>query len=199
MCLLLESIKIANGLPQNLRWHQRRLDASRLEVFGMQLPPINLQEILDTSQLDKATIYKVRVIYGEELNKVEIEPYSVRPIQSITVVEANRLDYRHKYADRSAINTLFSQRGAADDILIAQNGLLTDCSFANVCFWDGGKWHTPTEPLLAGTKRALLLEKGLIFERKIVVSDIRFFESITLINAMLDLGAIVLPASRLIY
>ncbi|WOK05853.1 aminotransferase class IV [Imperialibacter roseus] len=199
MCLLLESIKIANGQPQNLPWHQRRLDASRLEVFGMQLPPINLQEILNTSQLDKATIYKARVIYGEELDKVEIAPYSVRPIQSITVVEANRLDYRHKYADRSAINTLFSQRGATDDILIAQNGLLTDCSYANVCFWDGDKWYTPDEPLLAGTKRASLLEKGLVSERKIELSDIKFFESVTLINAMLDPGTIVLPASRLIY
>ncbi|MEQ8532469.1 MAG: aminotransferase class IV [Imperialibacter sp.] len=199
MCLLLESIKIANGQPQNLPWHQQRLDASRREVFGSQLLPINLQEVLDTSQLDNATIYKARVIYGEELNKVEIESYSVRPVQSIRVVEANNLEYRHKYADRSAINTLFNQRGVADDILIARNGLLTDCSYANVCFWDGSKWHTPSEPLLAGTKRASLLDKDLISERKIAVNDIKYFESVTLINAMLDPGTIVLPASKLIY
>jgi 4-amino-4-deoxychorismate lyase len=199
MCLLLESIKIANGQPQNLRWHQRRLDASRLEVFGSQLLPINLQEVLDTSQLDNATIYKARVIYGEELNKVEIEPYSVRPIQSIRIVEANHLDYRHKYADRSAINVVFNEREDADDILIARNGLLTDCSYANVCFWDGSKWHTPSKPLLPGTKRASLLEKGLVSERKIAVNDIKCFESVTLINAMLDPGTIVLPTSQLIY
>ncbi|CAD5272045.1 MULTISPECIES: aminotransferase class IV [unclassified Imperialibacter] len=198
MCLLLESIKIANGQPQNLPWHQRRLDASRLEVFGVGLPPINLLEVLDTSQLDSTTIYKARVIYGEQLNKVEIEPYSVRPIQSIRVVEANNLDYRHKYADRSAINMLFNGKGGADEILITRNSLLTDCSYANVCFWDGSKWHTPAEPLLAGTKRASLLEKGLISERKIAVNDIKFFESVTLINAMLDPGTIVLPVSQLI-
>ncbi|MEQ9374492.1 MAG: aminotransferase class IV [Imperialibacter sp.] len=199
MYLLLESIKIANGQPQNLLWHQRRLDASRQEVFGVGLPPINLLEVLDTSQLDNHTIYKARVIYGEELNKVEIESYSVRPIQSIRVLEANHLDYRHKYADRSTINTLFNQRDAADDILIARNGLLTDCSYANVCFWDGSKWYTPSEPLLAGTKRVSLLKKGLIYARKIGVNDIKFFESVTLINAMLDPGTIVLSTSQLIY
>jgi 4-amino-4-deoxychorismate lyase len=199
MCLLLESIKIANGQPQNLLWHQRRLDASRQEVFGVGLPPISLLEVLNTSQLDNHTIYKARVIYGEELNKVEIESYAVRPIQSIRVVEVKNLDYSHKYADRSAINTLFSQRGATDDILMARNGLLTDCSYANVCFWDGDKWHTPAEPLLAGTKRASLLDKGLITERKIAVNDIKYFESVTLINAMLDPGTIVLPTSQLIY
>ncbi|MEQ8809522.1 MAG: aminotransferase class IV, partial [Imperialibacter sp.] len=80
-----------------------------------------------------------------------------------------------------------------------RNGLLTDCSYTNVCFWDGSKWHTPSEPLLAGTKRASLLEKGLISERKIVVNDIKYFESVTLINAMLEPGIIVLPVSQLIY
>ena len=60
--------------------------------------------------------------------------------------------------------------------------------FANVVFYDGKKWMTPTQPLFCGIKRQILLEKGLIHEAEIKQKDLRQFKHTALINAMLDIG-----------
>lgn len=199
MCLLLESIKIANNIPQNLGWHQHRLEASRREIFGTSGPAISLRAALNVAGLDPSLTYKARVEYGRDIRKVEIGPYVVRPVTCIKVVEVGKLDYSHKYADRSAIDFFFKKRGSADDILMTENGYLTDCSYSNICLWDGFRWCTPAKPLLRGTKRAQLLKSGQLVEQRIRVEDLKAFKSLTLINAMLDPGAVVLPISQLIY
>ena len=101
-------------------------------------------------------------------------------------MEATGLMYGHKYADRQAINTLFARRGAADDILLVRDGLLTDTSYANVALFDGKCWYTPAHPLLEGTQRARLLAEGILHPIDIRPADLPRFESIKLINAMLD-------------
>ncbi|HON17298.1 MAG TPA: chorismate-binding protein, partial [Spirochaetota bacterium] len=64
---------------------------------------------------------------------------------------------------------------------------------ANIAFYDGEKWLTPTKPLLYGTKREYLLEEGKIVEEEISTRDIKFFYKVSLINAMLDLEEIAIP------
>ena len=81
---------------------------------------------------------------------------------------------------------LFQQRGHCDDILIAKNGWLTDTLYANICFWDGSKWHTPATYLLKGTKRSELLEEGEIEETPIAIGDLKDFLGFQRINALLD-------------
>lgn len=199
MCLLLESIKIANNQPLNLALHQQRLNDSRRALFGASESPIQLSELLNTQALDPSVVYKARVEYGRQVERIDITPYSRRPVKSIRLVEASDLAYDHKYADRTALNRLFDAKGTADDVLIVKNDMVTDCSYSNICLWDGQKWITPSIPLLKGTKRELLLRQGAITEQPVNTGDLPLFEKISLINAMLDLGNVVLPISQVTY
>jgi len=73
-----------------------------------------------------------------------------------------------------------------DDIIIVKNGFVTDSFAANILFLDGVQWITPTTPLLNGTKRQFLLDQGIIAEKEIREEDIRTYQKVGLINAMID-------------
>ena len=75
------------------------------------------------------------------------------------------------------------------------NGLLTDTSIANIALWDGRQWHTPARPLLKGTRRAELLDNGILTEHDIPVEKIWTYRKIRLFNAMLHFGEIELPCA----
>ena len=79
---------------------------------------------------------------------------------------------------------MYNQRGSCDDILILKKGWITDSYYANVVLWDGVQWFTPEEPLLEGTMRASLLEKGIIKTAGIRIEDLSRFRSLRLINAL---------------
>ena len=79
-------------------------------------------------------------------------------------------------------------RGDCDDILIINKGMVTDSSYANVVFRDlDGNWVTPSTYLLSGTKRASLLQKGLIKETIITYRDLNKYTEVKLINAMIGI------------
>jgi 4-amino-4-deoxychorismate lyase len=102
-------------------------------------------------------------------------------------VNADHVHYDHKYRDRSAIDKLLAKSGT-DDVLMVVNGEITDLSFANVVFFDGHRWITPARPMLAGTKRELLLKRGAIDSATITPSDLGRYFLLAPINAMLDIG-----------
>lgn len=49
-------------------------------------------------------------------------------------------------------------------------------------------WLTPKHPLLLSTKRAYLLDKGIIKEADITVDDLMKAKKIRLFNAMIEFG-----------
>lgn len=133
--------------------------------------------------------YKARVVYGEQgIEAVEYAPYSMRNINSLQVVEDDMIVYDYKSTDRSHINALVAQKGECDEIIIVKHGLLTDTSFTNLAIFDGKQWITPRHPLLPGTKRAALLDKGIIREADITLEDLRNANKISLFNAMVEFG-----------
>lgn len=184
MSLLLETIRLENGHLQNLPWHQQRLNRSQQALFA-DFEPIALEEAIAVpEQFRPNGIFKCRLTYGQRIEKIEFEPYTFRTIRSLQLVDAGHIEYRHKYADRSALEALFFKREKADDVLLVKNGVLTDTSYANVAFFDGEKWLTPALPLLPGTCRERLLAEGKIREADIRLADILFFKKIKLFNAM---------------
>ena len=54
----------------------------------------------------------------------------------------------------------------------------------------GKHWGTPRHPLLPGTKRAALLDKGMIQKADITLEDLRNANKVSLFNAMIDFGEI---------
>lgn len=182
---LVESLKLNDGEIRNLRWHQDRLDGALNEKFpGAER--IDLSEIIQIPENCTSGLFKVRVIYGPTVEKIEIEPYALRTIQSVKIVHHDSIDYHLKYTDRQVLQQLFAQRGDCDDIIIVQNGFVSDSFAANILLFDGINWVTPATPLLKGTKRQFLLDRKIIEEKEIRQEDIRNFQKVGLVNALID-------------
>lgn len=182
----LETICVRNRQLQNLSAHNDRFNRTRLACWQLR-EPAQLEDFIQLPDwLLPTETYKCRVTYGPEIETIEFERYHIRTVQSLKLVDADGLNYKYKYADRQAINGLFARRGSADDILMVRGGLLTDTSYANVALFDGNRWHTPANPLLEGTQCARLLADGILHPADICPADLPHFESLKLMNAMLD-------------
>jgi 4-amino-4-deoxychorismate lyase len=193
---LFETIRVEDGEPRNLMYHEERMQRSRRAMFGA-TAPLDIRAAIRIPEAMRAGIVKCRMPYGETIGEVTYAPYERRSVGSLTVVDGGGLDYAHKYADRSGIEALLA--GApSDDILIIKNGLVTDASPANVAFFDGASWLPPEAPLLPGTMRARLLDLGLIRRCAIRPADIRNFEAAALMNAMIGFDtAHAVPVARI--
>ena len=185
MCLLIETIRIENGRLLNMTFHNERFNRSRKELFGIK-PESMLEGLISIPKNLPLGKIKCRVVYSREIKAVTFTPYILRKIQTLQLVVANSVEYRYKFQDRHQLEKL-TQNIIADDILIIKNGLITDTSYANIIFWDGIKWITPSSPLLAGTMRSRLLQEGKIQTCEIKKSDLRLFKSAKIINAMIGL------------
>ena len=182
-----ETIRIENGRISNLFYHNARLNQTRAAWFAS-------KERLDLANYIQPAPYlsrtKCRVVYADRILGVEYSPYHLRPVGSFTLVTDDKIDYSYKKVDRSRLNELFSQRGDRDEILIVREGLLTDTSICNVALWDGEEWITPARPLLPGTMRAALLERGVIRAADIPVDELGKCQKIRMFNALIDFGEV---------
>lgn len=201
MCLFIETIRIDHGRVCNLSRHNRRLNDTRAH-FWPESTPLQLSDYLHSiceTGICKAGIVKARVVYGEKgIEDVSYSPYAVRRVHSLALMQADHIDYTYKSARREPLNRLFALRGACDDILIVKQGLLTDTSIANIALSDGTHWYTPAHPLLKGTRRAALLEEGILQEKDIRPEDLPSFSTVRLFNAMIDWGELELPVRNII-
>ncbi len=197
MCRLVETIKIDNGRIRDLAYHVERAEKSRRELFSAGRP-LDIEGALSRQHIPEKGMYKCRVLYREKIEEIQILPYTRRNILSLRLVEAEDIDYSHKYEDKSAFASLLAKKGSCDDILIEKNGFITDTSFSNIALFDGTRWVTPSTYLLRGTQREKLLREGIIHEATIRVEDLRKFEKISLINTMLELGETVIAVENII-
>lgn len=186
MCRLLETIKVKEGRLYNLDFHNQRLNSARKSLFG-NVKYLDLRELIQVPKEKQTGLYRCRVLYRRDIERIEFHPHEFRPVASLQLVADNTIDYHLKYADRSHLKGLFAQRGDCDDILIIQHGYITDSYTANCIFYDGRHWWTPHTPLLAGTQRARLLAEKRIRERPITPADLPRFQKIGLINALQDM------------
>jgi len=186
MSLLFETIKVANNTLLNLDYHNARISQARRKLFGAD-DNWDLQTLIQLPELNSNLVYKCRLIYDEYLQSLEFQPYNMRILHTLKLVESPEIDYGLKYLDRSALDLIKQDNSNFDDIIIVQSNRLTDCSFANIVFYDGEKWLTPGSPLLKGIKRQKYIDHQMIFEQDIVVSDLKFFTKARIINAMIDL------------
>ena len=181
---LLESIRIHNGTADLLPYHQKRVNRSR-RAFYAKSPALSLEKFLAGLELPRNGLFKLRIEYGAGVLKHELVPYTVKPVNTMRLVDADDLRYGKKFTDRTGIRRCLEKKGACDDILMVQHGYLTDASYANVALFNGTHWYTPAWPLLRGTRRRQLLDAGIIRPSVIRARDLPAFEKVRLINAML--------------
>ena len=196
---LLETIKCLDGQLSNIEKHNKRFNRSRKKCFGAD-KDICLQEVIQIPENARTGLFRCRVVYSSEIEKIEFVPHQFREIKTLKLVEDNDIEYDFKFADRNELDNLFAKRGNCDDILIVKNGSISDSYTANTVFSDGLKWWTPNTPLLAGTQRSRLLEEGKIFECSIAPGDISKYTFVALINAMWDLGELnPIPIKNIVF
>lgn len=184
MCLFIESIKYKDGQLFNLNYHQARINRTLGEFYpncSIDLSSINIPKYFGEE------IYKLRIIYSEIIEKYEFLPYKIKQINSLKIVQSDDLIYDYKYFDRTALSLLLQKRNECDEIIICQNGLITDSSYSNLVFENDGKLYTPQSPLLKGTKREKLIDEGKLIPKDIEITSILQFRKIHLINSMIDL------------
>ncbi|MDA3911256.1 MAG: aminotransferase class IV [Bacteroidales bacterium] len=186
MSRFLESIYVKNGIAPLISYHQARYEA----CVNSHYPKVRakpLSDLLKQAPKDNI-IYKLRILYSEKIEQVEFIPYKQRNITALQIIEDNSIDYHWKYADRHVFYRLKAKLQPETEIIIAQNGFLTDSSYSNLIFEKDGKLYTPSTPLLNGVQRQYLLDNNIITTRNIHVSTIGDYESIRLINAMQDIA-----------
>jgi 4-amino-4-deoxychorismate lyase len=198
MSLLIESIKLLNGTFHNLSYHEQRMHRS-LQMLCGDSSTVDLEGFLSHFKKPEEGLFKCRIEYDEQSKDIEFVPYQVKPINSLRIVEHDRINYEFKYKDRKTIDRLFSLRKDCDDVLIVKRGYVTDTSFCNIVFKKKGKWYTPWSALLKGTQRQNLLDRQMIHEEDITPDDIKSFERFKLINSMLEFDGPEIDVSHIVF
>jgi 4-amino-4-deoxychorismate lyase len=184
---LLETIQVREGQFQNIEYHNKRFNASRLELFEIDDFQY-LENLIKIPSECSEGIFRCRVIYEKEIHEMTFTPYIYKEIKTLKLVDIGDWDYSYKYADRSFMTNLLNENNGFDEVIMVKNGFITDCTIANLAFWDGANWFTPSTPLLKGTKRQQLIDSQVIIEREIRIEDISKYEGVCLINAFRGVG-----------
>lgn len=181
----IETIKLIDGIPQNLPYHQQRM--SETLMFRGSQKKFFLHDFLTANYCSLPGIVKARIIY--DVNRIiefSFNPYQIKKINSFAIVEAAGLEYSFKSEDRQVFEKIKATANA-DEIVITQKGLITDTSFSNLIFKKNEHWFTPNTYLLNGTKRQQLLNDKKISATEISMNNLHQFTHFKLINAMIDL------------
>jgi 4-amino-4-deoxychorismate lyase len=184
---LLETIYLKNGQLQHIDYHNQRFNEARKEIFGNQ-ETVDLRDLIVIPDEYRTEDFRCRVIYEHEIESVNFIKYTPKEIKKLRLIDIGNWEYNFKYADRSFLNNLLENNPEVDEVIMVKNGFVTDCTIANLAFYDGKNWFTPSTPLLKGTKRQQLLDKQMITEREIMVSDLKNYEGVCLINCFRNLG-----------
>ncbi|MEO6132617.1 MAG: aminotransferase class IV [Saprospiraceae bacterium] len=183
----LETICIRDGQPQNLEWHQRRVDETLKNFYPVHHHTWTIDKWIDVPLEFQEGLVRCRIVYDAHLLSIHYFLYTSRMIHSLKLIEGPPgIDYRYKYADRKTIEELYNQRRNADDVLITKDGWITDTSIGNIAFGKNGRWYTPSIPLLAGTTWKRLISRGILIPKPIHQSEILTFDHFKTFNAMND-------------
>ncbi|MDZ7898591.1 MAG: aminotransferase class IV [Arcicella sp.] len=183
---LLETIYLKDSQLQNIDYHNQRFNEARKSLFGNH-QNVDLRDLIKVSEENKTGDFRCRVIYGDKIESINFIKYSQKEIKNLRIVDVGNWEYDYKYADRGFLSNLLENNADVDEVIMTKNGFITDCTIANLAFYDGKDWFTPSTPMLRGTKRQQLLDRQLIVEREIRVNDLKNYEGVCLINCFRNL------------
>jgi 4-amino-4-deoxychorismate lyase len=182
---LLETIKIQDGIIQNIIYHNQRFNKTRRH-FWPNSKAIDLYEFIKIPEQFKFGTVRCRVLFNEEIEEIQFFEYIFKPINTLKIV-STEINYDFKWENRTEINELVAQNPNFDDILMVKNGFITDTSYANIVLKKDNEFFTPKKPMLNGTKRQHLIDEDIIIEKNIKPSDLKKYSHFAIINTFNDL------------
>ena len=178
---LFETILILDGQAQNLAYHQQRFELAVQEYFG-QNPAFSLAEILEIPNEFQQGKVRCRIDYNAENYELKFFAYQPKSIRRFRCIEVENWDYHLKFSDRKRFDLLNILQN--EEVIILNNGKVSDCSIGNLLFLKQGIWYSPQDYLLKGTQLSRLLEQGKVVLTEIHRQDLAEYEKIMLINAL---------------
>lgn len=195
--LFLETICLINGEFCRLERHFSRMRTTAKTALDREIVLDDFPtHIPDNYKNGKV---KCRILYDDHIRDISFQSYSIRPVHSLRLVEADELDYSLKYADRSALERVLLQKQTCDDVLICQHGHITDTSYSNVVFENEEGLFVPDTYLLNGTRRQELIANHKVQVRPIRTEHLKNYNRLYLINAMLGIeDAVIVETDNII-
>ena len=185
MFQFIESICCLNRELRNIDLHQERFERTRVDNFP-DAPFISLEEAIKIPEDLDHSKYKVRVVYGKEIELIEFIPYEIKEINTIKLHPIDpEITYFYKYADRWFFDEYLKETNC-DDLVLVKANYISDAIYSNLIFFNGYEWHTPTTNLLNGVMREKLIREGKIKENNIKTRDLKNYFSFKRINAMMN-------------
>lgn len=187
MSQFIESIRIEDGNIELLDYHNERFNTTRKLFFCVD-DEWDLKHFIQIPDKYKTGLVKCRIIYDIEIQEVQFSFYKSKNISNLKLVKAS-IHYAYKSKDRDKLEQLKKLAAPAVEVLIVNDGKISDTSFSNIIFRKEGQWFTSDSPLLTGVMRESLLNEGVIEEIPIRTEDLKDFDAFMLVNAMLYFDA----------
>jgi 4-amino-4-deoxychorismate lyase len=187
MFSFLETICISNGQAQHVDFHQMRVNET-FDTFFPEWEPFDVLEEIGKVELPKQGIHRLRITYTEDPQSIEVIPYEAKIINKFALVDSGEIDYGFKWADRDFFKSILDAHPESDEVIFHKDGIIQDCTIANLAFLKDGIWYTPEAPMHWGTTRARLLVEDQVEETDILVSELDQYERICLINVFRPLS-----------
>jgi 4-amino-4-deoxychorismate lyase len=168
------------------------------DTFFPEWEPFDVAEEVSNIELPATGIHRLRITYTEDPQIVEVIPYEPKIVKNFTLVSSGEIDYGFKWSERGFFQTILAAHPGADEVIFHQDGIIQDCTMANLAFLKDGIWYTPEAPMHWGTTRARLLVEDQVEETDILVSELNQYERICLINVFRPLSfenSIALPGA----
>jgi len=181
---LFETIRIENGMVQNLKWHHLRLEHTFQAIYSTKCP-FNLESIITPNEFCNGLV-KLRFLYNKTDSICDFSHYDSKKIETLKLVNDDSLFYDFKFTNRNKFISLYKLKQNKDDILIVKKGFITDTSIANIAFFNGTNWISPKFPILKGTSRERLIHENKIQIANIKPQKLKYFLSFKIFNAMID-------------
>lgn len=191
-----ETIKVYQGNIHNLELHSQRMLVTAKSLWNASIKLKHLTT--DILALHNGNLQKCQIKYNQVNTEINLVDYTPRTITKLLLHKDDQIDYHFKFTDRQKLLGPLKDRRPDVDVLFVKNGLLSDSSFSNIALWNGREWHTPSFPLLYGTKRRFYLSQEKIIGKDIKAIDLKQYQYVSLINAMLDLNDLIIPLTNLI-
>ncbi len=185
-----ESISIRDGVPQNLYYHQLRIDHT-FKQFYPKIDSPHLEYLISKNVQARFPLVKCKFSYNETSHQFFCLAYNKKTYKKFHLIHDNQLSYNFKYIDRMCFDQYLRTIPSDHQLLLVIIEYLTDSSLSNLAFYDGYRWLTPLDPLLKGTMRASLIADWKIHEEAIQLKHLSLFKKFKLINAMNPLDSTI--------
>lgn len=177
---LFETLAVINGQFHHIEFHQQRVNNAFYHYFNTS-PTLLLENIVIPNAFKKG-FFRCRIDYNAISFQIAFFPYTPKTLKTFQCVYTHALDYQFKYSDRKRLDLL--KNNQTDEIIIINNGYVSDCTIGNLLFLQKGKWYSPQHYLLKGTQLSYLLSQQAVELINITPQGLFQFEKIMMINAL---------------